>query len=155
MDQTPEHACYTVDLNPLPEQSENHKVIVKNALNLKIEDIDGKPIDLVFFDCHDMIQMDIYRKFVDEKIITDDTILALHDTNLHYKPLDPGLGIYNKKLDAMIHQPVEREMVNMFKEQYGYDVFSLHTTRDKHDAKFPYRHGITICQKFKKLEFTA
>jgi predicted O-methyltransferase YrrM len=40
---------YTCDLNPVPILSENHKVIIKNALDLTINDLDSKPLDLVFF----------------------------------------------------------------------------------------------------------
>lgn len=140
---------YTVDLNPVPVQAPNHKVLVKNALNLTSQDVDNKPVDLVFFDCHDMVQMQIYYRFVSEGIITDQTVLALHDTNLHYAPYNVW-GPYVPAEDGFAHQPVERVMVNMFKEM-GYDVFCLHTTRDKHSQSFPFRHGVTICQKFKKL----
>ena len=96
---------YTCDLNPVPVLAENHKVIIKNALNLTISELDNKPLDLVFFDCHDMIQMDIYYKFVNNNIINDNTILALHDTNLHYPP-HQHCGVYIEKENGYAHQPV-------------------------------------------------
>ena len=68
---------YTCDLNPVPVLAENHKVIIKNALNLTIDEIDNAPLDLLFFDCHDMIQMDIYYKFVSQGIINDNTFIDL------------------------------------------------------------------------------
>jgi predicted O-methyltransferase YrrM len=139
---------YTCDLNPVPVLAENHKVIVKNALDLKISDLDDKPLELVFFDCHDMIQMDIYYKLVNNNIINDNTILALHDTNLHYQPY--GRGVYIEKENGYAHQPVERNMVNIFK-QLGYDIFSISTDSTKHNSDFPIRHGITVCKKFKVL----
>ena len=155
---------YTCDLNPVPVLAENHKVIVKNALDLTIDELDNKPLDLVFFDCHDMVQMDIYYKFVDNKIINDNTILALHDTNLHYPPYHSGGiyikeengfsyqcdGIYIKEENGYSHQPVERNMVNIFKS-LGYDIFSISTDDTKHNPDFPFRHGITVCKKFKIL----
>ena len=140
---------YTCDLNPVPVLDENHKVFVKNALDLTINDLDNKPLDLIFFDCHDMIQMDIYNKFINENIINDNTILALHDTNLHYAPFQ-HCGIFIDKENGYAHQPVERTMVNMFKN-LGYDIFSISTDQTKHHDEFPVRHGITVCKKFKTL----
>jgi predicted O-methyltransferase YrrM len=140
---------YTVDINNVPKIADNHKVIIKNALYLTPEDVDNKKIDLIFFDCHDMVQLRIYKNLYKNKIITDSTILALHDTNLHYEPYNVW-GEYVKEDDGWAHQPVEREMVNFFKE-LGYDIFNLHTTKNKHSEEFPFRHGVTVCQKFYKL----
>jgi predicted O-methyltransferase YrrM len=140
---------YTCDLNPVPVLAENHKVIIKNALDLTMSELDNKPLDLVFFDCHDMIQMDIYYKFVNNNIINDNTILALHDTNLHYPP-HQHCGVYIKKENGYAHQPVERNMVNIFK-LLGYDIFGISTDHTKHNSDFPVRHGITVCKKFKML----
>jgi len=143
---------YTVDFNNVPRQADNHKVIVKNAIDLTIEDVDNKPIDLIFFDCHDMIQLEIYKRLVDSGIITDETVLALHDTCLHYEPYNPtNSHMYIKEECGYVHQEVERRMVNFFKEESGYDIFNLHTTKDKHSDEFPFRHGITICKRFKVL----
>lgn len=141
---------YTVDLNPVPVQGPNHKTIEKNALYLTAQDLDNKPLDLVFFDCHDMIQMEIYHRLVNQSIIHDNTIVALHDTNLHYIPFQV-CGYLLKEEEGYVHQPVEREMVNILKD-LGYDIFMLHTTKEKHSDKFPFRHGITICQKFNRLK---
>lgn len=140
---------YTCDLNPVPILAENHKVIIKNALDLTIGEVDNAPLDLIFFDCHDMIQMDIYYKFVEHNIINDNTILALHDTNLHYPPYH-HCGEYIEKENGYAHQPVERNMVNIFKN-LDYDIFSIATDHTKHSPEFPVRHGITVCKKFKTL----
>lgn len=140
---------YTVDVNPVPVQAENHRVIVKNALALTPEDLDGEPIELIFFDCHDMIQMQIFERLRDQGIITDRTVLALHDTNLHYAP-HQRWGPYVSEEGGYAHQPVERAMVNQFRD-IGYDAFCLHTTKDKHSDAFPIRHGITLCQKVARL----
>lgn len=140
---------YTCDLNPVTVLGVNHKVITKNALDLTTNELDNKPLDLLFFDCHDMIQMDIYYKFVNNNIINDNTILALHDTNLHYSPYQ-HCGYYIEKDNGYAHQPVERNMVNIFKS-LGYDIFSISTDQSKHSEDFPVRHGITVCKKFKTL----
>uniref|UniRef100_A0A6C0B140 Methyltransferase n=1 Tax=viral metagenome TaxID=1070528 RepID=A0A6C0B140_9ZZZZ len=140
---------YTCDLNPVPILTENHKVLIKNALDLTIDELDNKPLDLVFFDCHDIIQMEIYHKLVDNNIINDNTVLALHDTNLHYPPFNTW-GVYIEDENGYAHQPVERNMVNIFKN-LGYDIFSISTDSTKHTPDFPVRHGITVCKKFKVL----
>jgi predicted O-methyltransferase YrrM len=140
---------YTCDLYPVPVLAENHKVIIKNALDLTISDLDNQPLELVFFDCHDMVQLDIYYKLVNNNIINDNTILALHDTNLHYPP-HQHCGVYIEKENGFAHQPVERHMVNIFKE-LGYDIFSISTDCTKHNYDFPVRHGLTVCKKFKVL----
>jgi hypothetical protein len=142
---------YTCDLNPVPKLADNHKVIIKNALDLNNEDLDNAPLDLIFFDCHNMIQMKIYNNFLNSGIINDKTILALHDTNLHYPfpGFQPG-GIYIKQENGYAHQPVERKMVNLFKDM-GYDIFQISTDQTKHDASFPFRHGLTVCKMFRPL----
>ena len=149
LDHAPDGVCYTVDLNPVPQVAQNHKVIIKNALQLSKEDVGNAPLDLVFFDCHDRVQMDIYYRFVKEGLINDNTVLALHDTNLHYPPYQIW-GPYIPDEGGFAHQPVERMMVNIFKD-LGYDVFCLHTTKEKHGPDFPRRHGVTVCKKFSKL----
>ena len=141
---------YTVDINPVPKVSNNHIVITKNANDLKEHDLNYSKIEMLFFDCHDMIQMDLYYRLLKLDIIDDKTIIALHDTNLHYEKYC-SWSKFVKKENGYIHQDVERKMVNIFKD-LGYDIFCLHTTKEKHDKFFCMRHGITICQKFSKLE---
>lgn len=146
---------YTCDLTEVPKLADNHKIIVKNALHLTKEDLDNEELDMVFFDCHDYMQIDIFFKLKEQNLIGENTIIALHDTNLHYAPYHLyGQNIIHHKYlsseDGYVHQEVERFMVNMFRHQ-GYDVFSIKTTKNKHDDDFPIRHGITVCRKFKKL----
>jgi predicted O-methyltransferase YrrM len=139
---------YTCDINPVPSLAPNHKIITKNAIYITPEDLDNKPLDMVFFDCHDYIQLGIYSSLVKLKLITDKTILALHDTCLHYPKEFQG----NPAMEhtGYIHQQVECHMVNLFKEM-GYDIFSIVTDITKHSPEFPYRCGVTVCQKFKPL----
>lgn len=109
------------------------------------DDIDNKPIELVFFDCHDYdAQMTMYNNLLKEHMINDSTALVLHDTNLHYSKFS---SCAQECQDGYIHQEVERRMVNDFKS-FGYDAFSLDTNKSKHDNSLPFRHGVTICRKF-------
>ena len=52
---------YTVDLNIVPKLSNNHFLIQKNAAIVKASDFIKGPLDLVFFDCHDISQMKLYH----------------------------------------------------------------------------------------------
>jgi predicted O-methyltransferase YrrM len=142
---------YTCDINQVPKLAKNHKVIIKNALNITLDDLDNLPIELIFFDCHDMVQMYIFHHLVKNGLITDKTVLALHDTNLHYSPYNRW-GPFIEKENGYAHQTVERNMVNIFKD-LGYDIFSISTDQTKHSNEFPIRHGISVCQKFKYLEY--
>jgi predicted O-methyltransferase YrrM len=142
---------YTCDINPVPKLADNHKLLIKNALDVTLEDLDNKPLDLVFFDCHHMLQMEVYHRWVHHNIINDNTIIALHDTNLHYPPYQHS-GIYIPEENGYVHQQVERLMVNLFKN-LGYDIFSISTDITKHSNEFPVRHGITVCKKFKPLRY--
>jgi predicted O-methyltransferase YrrM len=149
MDQVDGGVVYTVDIQPVHPRGENHRVITKDARNLTPADLDNAPIELVFFDCHDMVQMESFVRLREQGIVTDKTVIALHDTNLHYAPFQQ-FGTFVPEEGGYAHQTVEREMVNRFKDM-GYDAFSLHTTRDKHSDAFPIRHGITLCQKFARF----
>jgi hypothetical protein len=144
-----EGVVYTCDIKPVPKLDSNHVVIIKNALDLTAADVDNQPIELLFFDCHDMVQMEMYNRFVSQGIITDTTVIALHDTNLHYAPYNRW-GALVPSENGYAHQPVEREMVNIFKSM-GYDCFSILTDASKHSPSFPIRHGLTVCQKFKRM----
>lgn len=143
---------YTVDINPVPRLANNHKVITKDIKDLVPEDLNNSTIDLVFFDCHNISQLEIYYKLIKKQIINETTILALHDTNLHYAPYAKW-GHYITEEDGYAHQPIEIIMLNHFKD-IGYDVFSIRTDRSKHSEQFPVRHGLSICQRFKKINIT-
>ena len=140
---------YTCDINPVPKLADNHVLIIKNALHITSDELDNKPLDMIFFDCHDMVQMNIYNKFRNENIIDDNTVIALHDTNLHYAPWNKW-GPFVPSSHGYAHQPVERDMTNLFKDM-GYDVFNISTDSSKHSDAFPIRHGVTICRKFNKF----
>jgi hypothetical protein len=157
-----EGTVYTVDICKIEPQALNHKCIEKDARNLTAEDLDNRIMDLVFFDCHEYdVQMGVYHSLVNAGLITDATIIALHDTNLHYNndqgnfvrgptPDKEVIVVIEDVVIGYIHQPVERRMVNDFVDM-GYHPLCLHTTADRHDETMPNRHGLTILSKFEKL----
>ena len=128
---------YIVDIIDVPITEKNQILIKKNASLVSPEDFDNSPVDMVFFDCHVYEpSMACYQTLLKGGIITDKTIIALHDTNL--------------LPDGTVHQPVERMMVNDFSDM-GYHIFNLHTTPEVHDSELPFRLGVSICQKYKRL----
>lgn len=149
---------YTVDYGSLNQQDSNHILILKDANNFNSTDLNHKTIELIFFDCHDYhVQMNLYFRLLEQGVATDNTILALHDTNLHY-PDTKNESSHCKhihdsdgNLIGYLHQPVERTMVNTFVGM-GYHALCLHTTPDKHGNDLPQRHGLTILSKFKLLQ---
>lgn len=147
-------AVYTVDINPVNSQASNHFTIQKDVAKLQAEDVHNKPLDLVFFDCHVLgAQMNMFVSFVNKGLITDDTIIALHDTNLHpRKTAKWSYAISDNNGDAgFVHQDVERKMVNELRKNFGYDAFCLHTRMARHDEILPTRHGVTLMKKFVEL----
>lgn len=105
-------------------------------------------IDLLFFDSHsEYAQKKFFENMKTAGKITDETIIALHDTGLH--PV--GVGIGTKLGDGYAHQPVERMLSNWL-VSFGYSPFHAHTNIAKHNNKLPFRHGLTILCKQKILE---
>lgn len=144
----PDGIVFTVDVNKVPKVAENHFPIQKDARYLTAEDVRDAPLDLVFFDCHRFdVQMEMYRGLRQQALITDDTVLALHDTNLH--PFKAAPWAYPIE-GGYVHQRVEREMVNEFR-RHGYEGFALHTDLRVHGPDLPYRHGVTILRPFRQL----
>jgi predicted O-methyltransferase YrrM len=137
---------YTIDINPVPNMGPNHITIIKSAADVTKEEI-GERVDMVFFDCHHYeASLSFFNNMIEGGIIDDDTILVLHDTNLHYNQITQG-SFYNG--EGWVHQVAERELTNHFFD-LGYQVLSLGTKPHSHNETFPYRHGLTICKKFKK-----
>jgi hypothetical protein len=136
-----------------PYLSLNHKVIVKNVADIDANDLDNKPIDLVFFDCHAYeASLCVFQNLKRAGIITDKTILAFHDTNL--LPSEDALGYPNISYEVeggWVFCPPERQLVNDFKAM-GYDILNLGTTKEVHSENLPYRCGLSIASKVKPFE---
>ncbi len=140
---------FTVDIYHVPQIAHNHKIIKKDARELTCEDIEQQHLDMIFFDYHSYeVQMQVYHHLQGKGMISDKTVIAIHDTNTH--PYQ-SVGWAYETEDGWVHQPVERQMVNDF-VRMGYHAFNLHTQHSSHDATMPYRHGVTILQRFKELK---
>jgi len=136
----------TIDINQVPNMGVGHKTVIKSAADVTKEEI-GERVDMVFFDCHHFeASLSFFNNMVEGGIIDDDTILVLHDTNLHYNKITPD-SFHNG--EGWVHQVAERDLTNHFFD-LGYQVLSLGTKPHSHNETFPYRHGLTICKKFKK-----
>jgi predicted O-methyltransferase YrrM len=147
----PRGRVFTVDVNQVIPVSDHHVTIRKDARDLSAADLDNTPVDLVFFDCHDYgVQWAMFRSLRKHGLITDHTVLAFHDTNLHPIQLYPGAY---RADDGWVHQDVERRMVNKFK-RLGYDVLALNTSMASHGAHLPFRHGLSVVTKFRPFALT-
>ena len=141
---------YSCDLGPVVTLSQNHIPLRKDISLISPKDLDNKPIDLVFFDCHNLeAQMTCFNNLTEAGIITNKTILALHDTGTHPKKLRKNDYKIGRK--EFVHQPVERVMVNEF-AVIGYSPLCLHTEVTKTSKVLPFRHGLTILSKFEPLK---
>lgn len=139
----------TIDIGNFNSIQKNHIPLVKDVNLVKKEDILIDKIDMIFFDCHIYdCQLKLYNELKNANIITDDTVLALHDTNLWIK--DYTNENKRKIEEGVVHQSVERKLVNYFYD-IGYSPFCLHTRPEIHNEEFPFRHGVTVMSKFKKL----
>ncbi|PSC75947.1 tRNA (guanosine(18)-2 -O)-methyltransferase isoform B [Micractinium conductrix] len=144
---------YTIDVSEVPiMHPTRHKFVHKDVYNTTAEDLDKRRFDLIFFDAHVFnAQLHLYNLLLENDMIDDETLIALHDTHAWPQPdwlLDPP---QIPKLEAAeVHQPVERAMVTALKD-LGWDAFSLHTPFKRHNQDFPQRHGLTLMQRFKPL----
>ncbi len=151
----PDGMLYTVDVRHTIALQSNHTTIIGSCEALTSRDVDGVPLDLVFFDFHVYAaQMTLFRNLSAEGVINRNTVLALHDTNLHPPAVGPdapprqwGSAVQG----GWMHQVVERQMVNTLRDE-GYDALMLHTTPDRHDSRLPLRHGLTILTLPRRLD---
>jgi len=144
-----EGVVFTIDIKAIEKVAHNHITIKSPADKVDLSLIGPEPVDIVFFDCHSSIQqLSLLKKMEDVRLVDDNTILALHDTNPHPKKY-VDWSFTNSK-GEWIHQKEERAMVNILNEK-GWQALCLHTQPDRHSKKMPYRHGITIMKKFSRL----
>lgn len=143
-----EGTVFTVDVNPVASQAPNHVVLTKDARDLTPADLRGQVLDFVFFDCHDYeVQMAVYERLREQGCLTDDTVIALHDTNTHVARF---MDWAYETPEGWVHQAAERRMVGAFRAM-GYHVFLLHTRPEAHSPAFPFRHGVALCTKPRPL----
>lgn len=143
---------YTVDIDPVARISGAHVVIQKDAKDVRAADVGSLPLDLVFFDCHAFeAQVALFQNLYKDGVITNATTIALHDTGVHFAQFFEFA--HKLKDGTWVHQPVERRLVNWLCETHGYHAVHAHThDASRHSEDFPYRHGLTLCQKARRLD---
>jgi len=144
----PEGTVITIDLVDVPRVAENHVVLQGDALALDASAYPVDRFDLIFLDCHDYAtEWGFVNKLTAAGLIDDDTVIALHDTNVH--PYQSVPWAYQVP-EGWVHCPVERQLANDL-QRAGYDAVCLHSRPDRHGPEMPYRHGLTILKKFHRL----
>jgi predicted O-methyltransferase YrrM len=146
---------------------QRHSLIAKLAHEVSEEDLKIPHVDLVFFDCHNFeSQLAFFKKF-DGKLITRDTILALHDTGTHPirhpRKVTAGNSIWTSRMTFLAGKEfgnygslppchkVERSLSNAFMDM-GYSPFHLHVNNKKMPTdSCKLRHGLTILSKTYRL----
>lgn len=145
----PTGAVFTCDIWPPPALASNHIVLRKNANALEPSDFSCATLDLVFFDCHDYAaSLAAFKNLRACGLITDSTVLALHDTNTHVQKFSESSY---ETAHGWVHQSAERALANFLTAEHGYHAFSLHTAPHRHSAELPFRHGITLLSKWRPL----
>ena len=145
-------AVYTCDKKPVKSLAPNHFTFQKSIGDITIRDVHETPLDLIFFDAHVLDpQMAAFNLLREANLITNETIIALHDTGLHSDKRAKWSYLITDSdgTKGYVHQKVERQMVNILRRRYGYDSFSAHVFHGRNDALLPERHGITLMQKYK------
>jgi hypothetical protein len=139
---------FTCDINPMTQLADNHFFIHKDAAKITKEDLHGVKVELLFFDCHLYdVQMDLLKTLERDKMVDNNLIIALHDTNTHPQQFVPWAY---ETSQGWVHQKAERMMVNELIGR-GWQAICLHPSQDKYESSFPFRHGLTIMKRFQPL----
>lgn len=138
----PEGKVYSVEMNDMTPVAPNHIHVHKQAGEVLDSDFDWLPVDLVFFDVHHLgQQMSALLHLEGHGIITDQTVIALHDTGMHPEQI---FGWAVPMDGKWVHQQIERKMSNILKDR-GYEGLSFDCLEPPPPLRF--RHGITILKK--------
>ena len=139
----------SIDINPIVKLQDRHLTVVKSASEVTMQDLNSIVFDLVFFDCHNYeAQLKLFTMLNNNDLLSPTAFLVLHDTNLHPSKITTD-SIQHK--DGWIHQIAERHLANEL-HKFGYQVVNFHTSMKVHSTILPFRHGLTICQKYKELK---
>ncbi len=112
----------------------DERLTFKNQSQIEVNE---KDIDFIFFDAsHDLeINKETWKKLN----LTDDCIIAIHDTGLWDKMIMDTGGQWIGK--GYAHRQGERDFVKWIKEnEPEYQIINFHTLKET-------RHGITLIQK--------
>lgn len=146
-------AVYTVDLQPVPRLAPNHHVITQDCATLQPAQLHGRPFELVFFDAHVAEpQLALLDRLQAAGLLREDSVLALHDTNLHPAQTAPWAYPVQREgeTEGWVHQAAERQMVNTLHER-GWEALNLHLPLSRGDQRLRIRHGLTLMQRFRPL----
>jgi hypothetical protein len=143
---------YTVDLSPVPSISPWHYTIQRDCGSLQPADVHNLPLDLVFFDAHVVApQLQLLARLESFGLVHANTVLALHDTDLHIEPVRQNPPVRDTDGQVgFVHQAAEREMVNRLRRQ-GWDALCFHMPLERCDERLGVRHGLTLMRKFQHL----
>lgn len=140
---------YTADRVPADQDGEGHKVVLKLPSEVIPEDVDNLPLGMVVFDYLNLEECSLaFHRLTNSGMIDVKTLLVVHNTNLHYRNLE------EKGHSGVVHCPYAREMVNELADN-GYHVVNFGTSQADHGPDFPFRHGLTACQKYRRLPYTG
>ena len=131
----------------------NYSLIEADVNDVPPEALNLPRIDLLFFDAHHLdAQMSFFYKCLDSNLITDRTIIVLHDTgtrkiklhnnDVHLNDVEhnSNYGYYSQGLEA------ERKMANIFLS-LGYSPFHISANNEDLPSYIEFRHGLTILHK--------
>jgi len=147
---TPDASLYSVDIEspdatPFPDDERFH-FVKKDLADLDLSDIDGKQVDLVFFDAAHHLFGKKTRAFTTvEENLSSHALIVVHDTGIWEKQLmipetDVIRGGTWLNPHHYAHQPGERRFVRWLVEEKGYQRIDFFTDRC-------FRHGLSIVQK--------
>jgi len=147
---TPDATLYSFDVQspdvmPFPDQQGFH-FVKKDLADISLSDIDGREVDLVFFDAaHHLFEKKVRAFTTVEENLSSDALIIVHDTGIWEKQFmipetDVIRGGTWLNSHHYVHQPGERRFVRWLVEERGYQRVDLFTDRC-------FRHGLSIVQK--------
>jgi predicted O-methyltransferase YrrM len=135
----------------------NYSLIEADVNDILPTSLNIPRIDLLFFDAHNSdAQMSFFYKCIDYDLITDRTILVLHDTGTHKVKMhnyytclqdvkhNSNYGYYDDR--PIIGCRAEREMSNLF-VSLGYSQMHISANNQDLPSYIEFRHGLTILFK--------
>ena len=138
-------AVISVDINRVKHWKNHpvrHKVLVKDAINLTMADVDGSPVDAILLDCHAFYATQhVMRNAFERGLLAPNGFIFLHDTGLHRKHIRHDQ--LNQHPIGWVHQPVERLIAQWISSHdCAFQRVSMHDDGREHA-----RHGLTIMQR--------
>ena len=135
----------TVDLRTVKQWTKHavtHRTLQKDASNLTMADVDGRPVDAILLDCHAYYATKhILHNVLSRKLLAPNGFIFLHDTGLHSQP--GAHSQFQQSPRGYVHQPVERLIAQwLVSVDCSFQRISAHDDT-RADVS---RHGLTIMQ---------